>query len=67
MSTEWNKLYINWLEKLAALHEESEKHNFTPEGEAAYEIAFQQAKQAYHLLCEHDAQRIDAKLKELGA
>lgn len=51
MST-WQKLYANWVQKLAALRDENAKHDFTPEGEAAYDVAYIEAKQAYALLCE---------------
>jgi len=49
------KLYAYYLKKLAALKAENEKHDFSPEGEAAYDVAFAECKQAYHLLCDHDA------------
>jgi len=43
-------LYIYWLKRLAALRAEAAKHDFSPEGEAAYYVAFMEAKQAYALL-----------------
>lgn len=64
--TTWLKLYENWTDKLAALEAEYQKHDLSPEGESAYEIAFAEAKQAYDLLCMEDARRIDEQLKAVG-
>lgn len=57
------KLYDNWLCKLAALKAEAAKHDFSPEGEAAYYIAFMNAKQAYELLCTHEGNLYDQAMK----
>jgi hypothetical protein len=53
------KLYDNWLCKLAALKAVNEQHDYSPEGQAAYYIAFMEAKQAYELLYTHEAAAFD--------
>lgn len=56
----FDQLYANWLKKLQALKAESAKHDFSAEGEARYEIAFAEAKQAYHLLCDVKQEAVTA-------
>lgn len=59
MST-FERLYANWQAKLAALKVENDKHDYSPDGEAAYELAFRAAKQAYHLLCDAGVEVVNA-------
>lgn len=63
--SEWEKLYANWLEKLAALKAENAKVDFSPEGDAAFDIALVASKQAYYLFCEADTQRNEEALKNV--
>lgn len=56
-------LYIYWLKRLAALRTEAAKHDFSPEGEAAYYIAFMEAKQAYQLLHTTETKQYDDGMK----
>lgn len=60
-------LYANWLKKLSALKDENAKHDFTEKGEARYNIAFAEAKQAYYLLCDTDEQLYDSDLAKVYA
>lgn len=62
----WEKLHANWLEKLALLKAENAKIDLSPEGDAAFDIALAEAKQAYFLFCEADAQRNEEALKNVS-
>lgn len=61
--SQFDQLYSNWLRKLAALKVEANKHYFSPEGEAAYYIAFMEAKQAYELLHTTEIKTYDDGMK----
>lgn len=63
MTSIQNLLYANWLKRLKALREEAAKHDFSPEGEAAYTITLMEAKQAYNLLHTTETKQYDDGMK----
>lgn len=56
-------LYANWLKRLAALKAEAAKHDWSQTGQAAYDVAFAEAKQAYNLLADEELRLYDAGMK----
>lgn len=60
MSDIQKMLYDNWLRRLAALKAEAVLHDWSREGQARYDRAYLEAKQAYDLLWDEELKLYNA-------